>query len=362
MKAFIFYFILALLTLLAIGVVTSKLHPAFGQKAKGAELEQLEKSKNYQDGRFRNAEKIQMSTTENRLPGAMFYDYLFKSRGVRRPQSPLKTVKIDQEAYKEVQSNVALISWLGHSTILMKLEDTTIITDPILSNRASPFKHIGPKKFDYENEINVEDLPKIDAVVISHDHYDHLDYQTIQKLAKRVEMFFVPLGVKAHLVKWGVSEEKIKSMDWEEEVQFKDLKLTALPARHFSGRSFDDGGKSLWASWAIRSESISTYFSGDTGYFEGFKDIGQNHGPFDIAFMECGAYSEHWAQVHMHPIQTAQATKDLKADTLLPIHNSKFNLALHAWDEPLNLIKEIAEKEGIKMISPPIGSSTTISK
>lgn len=358
MIALILYILASIAVLALIAILTNFLHPAFGQKPKNELLERVKKSKNYGKKRFKNTSSLKINTSDHAFPIGVFRDYFFKNFFKRRPRKKLQTIELNKEEYKNDYLKAGLVSWLGHSSILIKLEKTTIIIDPIFSNRASPFSFLGPKKFDYTNDTSVEKLPKIDAVLISHDHYDHLDYKTIRKLNKTsVKKFFVPLGVESHLIKWGVKKEKIISLDWNESSVFQDLTLTATPARHFSGRGLGDGGKTLWASWVIKSSDKKLYFSGDTGYFEGFKKIGEAHGPFDLAFMECGAYSKYWKQVHMHPKLSIKAALDLKAKIVLPIHNSKFNLALHAWDEPRKLIEAEAAKNKIPLVKTKIGES-----
>jgi L-ascorbate metabolism protein UlaG (beta-lactamase superfamily) len=217
---------------------------------------------------------------------------------------------------------------------------------------------VGPTRFQDELALNGEEFPDIDAVIISHDHYDHLNKYSVRKLINRTGLFIVPSGVGARLVKWGVSEQKIVELRWwEEHILDNNLTIAATPAQHFSGRGLFDRNKTLWASWAIFTKKHSLYFSGDSGYFDGFKRIGDTYGPFDMTFIECGAYNKSWPKVHMFPEQTVQAHRDLGGKVLQPIHWATFNLSLHSWYEPMERLVSEAGKEGVKVSLPVIGKT-----
>jgi L-ascorbate metabolism protein UlaG (beta-lactamase superfamily) len=243
--------------------------------------------------------------------------------------------------------------WLGHSTLLMNTAGLIVMTDPVF-NRASPVPIFG-KPFTYENPINIDDLPKVNAVIISHDHYDHLDSKAIKDLSKIVDRFFVPLGVKAHLERWGVDADRICELDWHDSEDYKDVEFTLTPAQHFSGRAPGKLNSTLWGSWIVSSEKVKVYFSGDGGYSETFRKLGDRYGPFDIAFVEGGAYNADWSKVHVFPNETVQASIDLKANVLFPIHWSKFDLSIHPWDEPIIHITKEASRRNIKITTPMIG-------
>lgn len=248
---------------------------------------------------------------------------------------------------------------LGHSTVLLKLSGKYILTDPIFSDRASPMQWIGPERF-HPVPIDVQALPKIFAVIISHDHYDHLDQSTIELLAERVQHFLVPLGVAEYLEDWGVPSENIHELDWWQSREFGEFKFVSTPSKHFSGRGLFSRNSTLWSSWVIQSPRQNIYFSGDSGYFDGFKTIGEKYGPFDLTILENGAYNPDWAQVHMFPAETVQAHMDLTGNAMLPVHNGTFKLAFHTWYDPLEQVTTLAEEKGILVQTPIMGEQVSV--
>ena len=243
---------------------------------------------------------------------------------------------------------------LGHSTVLMKLRGLWWLTDPVFSDRASPVQFAGPKRF-HAPPIAIEELSPVRAVILSHDHYDHLDRAAIRALDDKVGLFLTPLGVGDRLVRWGITRHKIRQLDWWQSVQVDGLRLTATPAQHFSGRGIADGNRTLWASWVIEDSGTRVFFSGDSGYFGGFAEIGRRFGPFDVTLMETGAYNEQWPYVHMHPQQTVQAHQDLRGRWLLPIHNGTFDLAMHTWEDPFDQVLRFAAERGVPVATPMMG-------
>lgn len=223
--------------------------------------------------------------------------------------------------------------WLGHSSILLKLKNEFVLLDPVFSERVTPFQWIGPRRA-HPLPINVEELPVLSAVVISHDHHDHLDERTIAQLEKRTKRFFVPLEVGAILQSFGVPKEKITELNWWQEASIDGLKFICTPARHFSGRGLVNWNQTLWASWVIEHPAMKIYFGGDTGFFENFREIGDKHGPFDLNLMPIGAYDVLWSAIHVTPEEAVEAHKMLKAKLMLPVHWATFDLSRHAWDEP----------------------------
>ena len=248
---------------------------------------------------------------------------------------------------------------LGHSTMLIRLNGEYILLDPVFSERASPVQWAGPKRF-HPTPIEIAELPPIKAVIISHDHYDHLDEAAIKLLAGKTEKFITPLNVGNYLVKWGVDKTNIIELNWWQSTNLDGLSLTATPAQHFSGRGLFDRDETLWASWVIQSDNTKLFFSGDSGYFDGFKEIGERYGPFDITMIETGAYNELWSEIHMLPEQSLQAHLDLKGKAMLPIHNGTFDLSLHNWYEPLEKISALAASHQVKLLTPIFGEEVAI--
>jgi len=248
---------------------------------------------------------------------------------------------------------------VGHSTVLLKLNGQFWLTDPVFSERASPVQWAGPARF-HAPPISIEELPPITGVILSHDHYDHLDYAAVQALAGKTEHFITPLGVGERLVEWGIPRYKVQELSWWQSTRVAGLKLTATPAQHFSGRGLFDGNSTLWASWVIEDRGARIFFSGDSGYFDGFKEIGDKFGPFDLTMVETGAYNEQWPDVHMQPEESLQAHIDLRGKVMLPIHNGTFDLSLHAWSDPFERIAALAAERRLPLATPEIGQHLDI--
>ena len=244
---------------------------------------------------------------------------------------------------------------LGHSTVLLKLRGRFWLTDPVFAERASPLRWLGPKRF-HAPPIALEALPEIEAVILSHDHYDHLDHDAVLALAPKVKHFLTPLGVGQRLIDWGIAAAKVQQLDWWQATELAGLRLVATPAQHFSGRTPFDGNRTLWASWVLMDDEMRLFFSGDSGYFDGFKAIGQRFGPFDLTLVETGAYDRRWPYVHMQPEESLQAHLDLGGRRLLPIHNGTFDLAMHRWQDPLERISALARLRGVDLATPMMGA------
>jgi L-ascorbate metabolism protein UlaG (beta-lactamase superfamily) len=240
--------------------------------------------------------------------------------------------------------------------VLLKLRDKFWITDPVFAERASPVQWAGPKRF-HQPPISLEELPPIEAVILSHDHYDHLDHQTVLTLADKTRHFLTPLGVGDTLIKWGIDASKVRQLDWWQGTEVDGIQFIATPSQHFSGRGLFDSNSTLWASWVMIDGDTRIFFSGDSGYFDGFKRIGEQHGPFDVTLMETGAYNVDWPHVHMQPEQTLQAHLDLKGRWLLPIHNGTFDLSMHAWYEPFDRILALAWERNVSITTPQMGEA-----
>ncbi|MCR9249290.1 MAG: MBL fold metallo-hydrolase [bacterium] len=331
--------------------------PAFGDDPSGAYLEQIKKSEHHNGEHFVNLVETRVDTSDPEkgmdIMGAL-YEFFNPPIG-KNPSEPLPSEKFSPANFK----NGSFV-WFGHSTVLMRFNDINILADPVFFN-ASPIPGTA-KPFEMQKQNEIEDLPEIDVVIISHDHYDHLDYQAIQKLDEKVDKYLVPLGIKAHLLKWDVDEEKITEMEWYEETTIDDVLFAMTPSRHFSGRGLTNRFSTLWCSWVIQSDNDSTnvFFSGDSGYFTEFQKIGEKYGPFDIAFMENGAYNTDWSQIHFLPGENVQAAIDLKAKSMFAIHWGKFDLARHKWTEPIVLADSISAVRNVPLITPLVGEVFTL--
>ncbi|HTC27734.1 MBL fold metallo-hydrolase [Dyella sp.] len=288
----------------------------------------------------------------------ILWNVLFNKPAGTQPNSPLPVQALTR-AQLEAAPDRSLYR-LGHSTMLIKLRGAYWLTDPVFAERASPFQWMGPKRF-HQPPIALHELPPIRGVILSHDHYDHLDRSSIQQLAATTGVFLTPLGVGDRLIEWGVDATKVHQLDWWESIEIDGLRMTAAPAQHFSGRTPFDGNSTLWASWAIFDDELRVFFSGDTGYFDGFKTIGERLGPFDVTLMETGAYDAHWPYVHMQPEQTVQAHIDLRGRWLMPVHNGTFDLAMHRWQEPFERVASLAVERNIPLATPRMGERLDLS-
>jgi len=323
---------------------------SFGKLPSGERLERLKKSSRYKGNHFENLVETPTLAKDASYVGMMMD---FFSKGVDRdPSTTLPVVRTD---LKTLTNEKPVIIWFGHSSFLIKFKNRNILVDPIFSLRASPVQYAGSKSYPGTMAFATGDFPHIDAIIISHDHYDHLDYNTITAMKDMTDLFCVPLGVSEHLLHWGVRQEKIREFDWwDTSLLFDDFQLTSTPARHFSGRGFQRD-KTLWSSYALVTPEYKIFIGGDSGYDSSFKVIGERFGHFDIAMLECGQYDKQWPNIHMMPEETVQASKDLNAAVLLPVHWGKFTLALHPWREPIGRALRHAEKLGVKVTTPQIG-------
>jgi len=309
----------------------------------------------HQEGRFVSTPPVGKVSARDYT--AMIARFVFGKKVDPFPQSLLPFINLEASAFSQTLERGYKVTWLGHSTTMIEIDGLRILTDPVFGERASPFTNMGPKRFQ-KAPINLADLPPLDAVVISHDHYDHLDMESIKLLHPQVKQFITPLGVGVHLIKWGVPSEKIIEKDWWQEVTVENkVRLVATPARHFSGRGVLDKNKTLWASWVIIGSEHSLFFSGDTGMHDGFTEIGNRFGPFDLAMIENGAYDKDWPDVHMQPEETIKAAIMLKAKILMPIHWGTFELANHPWYEPAYRIHALAEQHNIPLAQPRQGEA-----
>ena len=274
----------------------------------------------------------------------------------RSPKAPMIVEKIDAARFDSAPETGLRVTWLGHSTTLIEIDGMILLTDPVWSMRPSPVQWIGPQRW-FAPLISLSDLPPIDAVLISHDHYDHLDMATIQAMRDWETVFIVPLGVGEHLEYWGIAKQKIIELDRWESTRVRDLEVACTPARHASGRQVFDQNDTLWAGYAMTSALHRVYFSGDTGLFSDMKRIGESYGPFDVAMIEVGAYDQAWPDWHIGPEQAVKASQWVKGKTFLPIHWGLWDLANHSWTEPMERVLEEATRRGVHVLSPRPGAS-----
>jgi len=308
-------------------------------------------------GKFQNIEPTKVM---QRMSGNTLKKFIQK--GEKVPENLLPMVVFDNNKYLEKDKNKLSVTWFGHSSALIELDGKLILTDPALSVNAGPTSFTGTKRFHKIVPVTPIELPQLDVVLISHDHFDHLDKNTIKELDKKTSRYIVPLGVAYYLIKWGVDKEKIEELAWWEDIKIGDTKFVSTPARHFSGRGLFDRNSTLWCSWVIRSEKHAVFFSGDSGYQKAFKEIGEKYGPFDLSLLECGQYNDDWGLIHMSPEESVQASIDINSKLALPIHWGAFSLSVHAWYEPVERFTVKANELGLKIVTPKIGERIEITE
>jgi L-ascorbate metabolism protein UlaG (beta-lactamase superfamily) len=344
----------------------------FGADPVGERMERIRRSPNFADGTFQNPEGGRTRPSGAMLEFAKVY-FRKDQRLLRTPEGIVPVRPITDADLALAPVSGLRLTWMGHSSVFAEIDGRRVLFDPVWGERCSPFSFAGPKRL-HPVPLPLASLGAVDVVVVSHDHYDHLDLPTIRALASSDTVFVVPLGVGAHLERWGVAPDRLRELDWNEITQVAGLSLTATPARHFCGRGLRNQQHTLWASWVVRGPEHRIYHSGDTGYFPGFRDIGAEHGPFDATMIQIGAYSEYWPDIHtdcrpepgawpdihMSPDQGVQAHLDLQggdtaAGVMLPIHWGTFNLALHPWAEPAEWSMRATETVGVRMAAPRPG-------
>lgn len=348
---FLLFFLVLVLTLAGWLVLYFRFSPRIGSNPTGERLTRIQALPNYREGKLQN-----MVETDMNMPLRVLLKVLWETvRGAdgREPKDTIPVVPFDKEAWAAVPAGMFAVAWFGHSSLLIKSGGTTFLVDPVFGERASTFSFAGPKRFAYAHHMSVDQLPHVDVVLLSHDHYDHLDHETILQLKDK--RFIAALGVGAHLEFWGVPASSITEKAWWERVSVGDVALTLVPSRHFSGRGLGNRFSTLWGSWVIEASGKRIYFGADSGYSPTSKELGQHFGSFDLAMLECGAYNENWANIHMMPEEVAQAAVDLNARVLMPIHWAKFSLAMHTWKEPVERLTAKASELGVALLTPRIG-------
>jgi L-ascorbate metabolism protein UlaG (beta-lactamase superfamily) len=326
-----------------------------GKLPSGKHLKQLQQSPNYKNGSFQN-----LSPTSMKPEGVSYWKMMkefFKKHPETSPSAALPIVKTD---LKQLHSAEPYIVWFGHSSYLINIAGKTFLIDPVFSGNAAPVSFM-VKAFSGTNEYKVADMPEIDYLILTHDHYDHLDFKTIRKLKNKVAHVYCSLGISSHLKHWGFDANKITELDWWQTAQIEtNIQLTAAPARHFSGRGIKRA-QTLWSSFVLKTATHNLYLGGDSGYDTHFKKIGEKYGPFDLAILEAGQYNTMWPLIHMQPEETVQAAIDLQAKALLPVHWGKFMLAMHPWNEPIKRVLLKANEFNMPVITPKIGEPYLVS-
>lgn len=340
---------------LVVGGFAYTLHPRFGANATGERLVRMKSKPNYKDGAFDNLEY-----TPARAEGVSFIDMLigfFFTKKVRNtPQDKIPAIKTDLKKLPSTDSYI----WFGHSSYLLQLDGKKILIDPVFSKYASPVRYSIPA-FEATYNYQSADIPDVDIMVITHDHWDHLDYNTFHQIKDRVKHIITSLGVGAHLEKWGYPANQITELYWGEDVQIDGLSFTSTPARHFSGRTLRRN-VTLWSSFVLKSKSKNIFIGSDSGYGKHFKEIGAKFGPFDYAILENGQYNEMWKYIHMMPEEVILASHDLGAKVSIPVHSSKFPLANHPWDESLIRVSKAAKEAHLPILTPIIGQIVSLDK
>jgi L-ascorbate metabolism protein UlaG (beta-lactamase superfamily) len=330
---------------------------AFGERASGARLERMRASPRFADGVFRNTAPVGVGLKKGtawKTMGQFFF-------GGQRRVPPARLPSLDPRPAWQRATSKLRATWLGHSTVLIEMDGLRILTDPVWGERASPTRLAGPKRFQ-PVPVAVAQLPKLDAVIISHDHYDHLDYPTILQMVPLDVPFFTSLGVGAHLESWGVPPERIFELDWWERVEVpgRELAITAAPSQHFSGRGVGGRNGTLWSSFVVASKRHKFFFSGDTGLTPEYEEIRTRLGPFDLVMLEVGAFHPAWGDIHLGPDNALEALRLLGGGHFLPVHWGTFNLAIHAWDEPAERLFEAAPARGVQLVMPRLGEAVEV--
>ncbi len=329
----------------------------FGGKLTEKLIERYSRSGNWKDGKFQNLENTTLDFSLKRMP-MLLYRQIFESKN-RIPLNGLPIVPFYKEKFLDAHGQTKMI-WFGHSVILLRLNNKTILIDPMFGGNSAPSTPFRIRRFS-ENTLDIiDDLPPVDLILLTHDHYDHLDYDSIQKLKSKTKKYFVALGVARHLEAWGVETGLIREFDWWDQETWEGITITFTPSRHFSGRGLSDRFKSLWGGWVMNNGKENIYFSGDGGYGNHFREVGKRLGPFDFGMMECGQYNVNWHQIHMYPEETVQAALDAGVKNAMPVHWGGFALAQHHWKDPVQRFVKEADRLKVPVNVPPMGKIFTV--
>jgi len=330
----------------------------FGAEPKGKRLEKILISKNYKDKQFQNQSFTPQIAEGFSMPKVMFHFLFGKKDPLLKPLEAIPAIHTD---LNKIPDDEDVFIWMGHSSYYIKTDGVSFLIDPVLSTFGSPFKFFN-KAFEGSDLFKPQDIPNIDCLVITHDHYDHLDFPTVKAIREKVGKAIMPLGVGAHLERWGYSEDQIIEEDWDAAVALKSgFKITFTPARHFSGRKFQRN-TTLWTSYVLETPTKKIFLGGDSGYDTHFKTIGEKYGPFDFAIMENGQYNPAWKYIHALPEDVIQASLDIQAKNIIPVHSGKFALALHPWNEPLQKVTTLGKEKNLHILTPKIGEKLDLNK
>ena len=348
----------ALVLLVLGGTAFAQLSPELGGTPTAAERQAYAQSGHFRDGKFFNPQATQVAAGGSTL--AALWRALFVHTPDEDPAAPLPLQRLDSLALTRTPAEQVRVTWFGHSASLVEIGGKKVLLDPMLSVKLGPLPWLTPTRYNPTLAITAGQLPAIDAVLISHDHYDHLDYQTIRTIQGKVGHFYVPLGVGAHLRRWGVPADRVTEMSWGDSVRLGGLTLHSVPTRHFSGRGLTNRNSTFWSGWVLRTGGQRVYYSGDGGYGPHFAAIGQQYGPFDLALLECGQYDRQWPEIHLLPEQSVQAALDVRARAMLPVHWGAFTEAHHAWNEPAERATAEAERQGLLLTTPELGQPVVL--
>jgi L-ascorbate metabolism protein UlaG (beta-lactamase superfamily) len=347
------------LVLLLVLAVTTFLScsPQLGSAPTAKQRQDYHRTGHLEEGKFVNSPPTTV------MAGSMFSAFrrmLFEHTPNQNPAAPLPMLRLDSLSITQLPADQVRVTWFGHSASLVEIGGKKVLLDPMLSVKMGPLALVTPKRYNQELAIYPEQLPAIDAVLISHDHYDHLDYQTVLKIKDKVGRFYVPLGVGVHLRRWGVAESRIREMTWGDSVNLPGLTIISSQTQHFSGRGLTNRNSTFWSSWVLKTPQHRLFYSGDGGYGPHFKNIGQQYGPFDLALMECGQYDRAWPQIHMQPEQSVQAALDVRARTMLPVHWGAFTEAHHPWNESVERASAAAARQHLPLATPLLGQPVVL--
>ena len=330
----------------------------FGGKLTPALQKRYSQSPNWKDGSFKNLTNTTMDIGLKDMPG-MLYKLFFDKGNNMSPNQNLPIKAFDKQAFLKPSDTIKYI-WYGHGVYLLRVNNKTLLIDPMLGDDSAPIAPTKTKRFTENTLKFADDFPEIDLMLLTHDHYDHLDYASMKKLMPKIKNYYVALGCGRHLESWGVTASSITEFDWWETHTFEEIEITFTPSRHFSGRGLFDRAKSLWGGWVIKTQTESLFHSGDGGFGTHFKEIGEKLGPFDFGFIECGQYGEKWKQIHMLPEQSVQAALDAGVKTATPYHWAGFKLAFHSWTEPAEKFVTFAETKKLSYTLPQLGQLMTL--